>query len=48
MRVKEKSNTTGRCKTSFIHSEYIKVFTVNINRTTSSLLINGPQVQKFI
>ena len=40
VKVKEKSNTTRRNKRD--------LFTVNIYRTTSSLLINGPQVQKFI
>ena len=40
MKVKEKSNTTRRNKRA--------LFTVNIYRTTSSLLINGPQVKKII
>ena len=40
VKVKEKSNTTRRNKRA--------LFTVNIYRTTSSLLINGPQVQRFI
>ena len=40
MKVKEKSNTTRRNKRS--------LFTVNIYRTTSSLLSNRPQVKKFI
>ena len=40
MEAKEKSNATRRYKKA--------LFTVNIYRTTSRLLINGPQVQKFI
>ena len=40
VKVKEKSNTTRRNKRA--------LFTVNIYRTANSLLINGPQVKKFI
>ena len=40
MKVKEKGGTTRRNKRA--------LFTVNIYRNTSSLLINGPQVKKFI
>ena len=40
VKVKEKSNTTRTNKRA--------LFTVNIYRTTSSLLINGPQVKKII
>ena len=40
VKVKEKSNTTRTTKRASL--------TVNIYRTTSSLVINGPQVQKFI